>query len=328
VNDPEHYFLKRYHDSVRLVLNSFPKFLINLGLGFISKRVLGVNLDAPILKQNDPYNVIIYSHGFFSNRNLNSYYNKEWASQGFIVFAIDHNETIYYKINSLDEISEKVKPTLESRKLEFLDVLNFIFNIKQLKEVFGVSLTINPNIIGCGHSFGGATAYLSSFYDPRITSLILLDPWFAPLEEKYKKHELLNIPILCIRTEQFNHVLRGKDTRATMKIYHQQKKKNLLSCYVKGSTHDAQHNLIFNLPTEFILARQLHSWNSIVNISLVTHTLIQSFFNLILENLNNLKDVRLEVLKKYMDLLSRINTPDTLIVDTADNIDESLATSF
>ena len=58
----------------------------------MSKLSMNVIKDATILQEK--LNIIIFSHGFSAHRNSYTCFTKELASQGYVVFCLEHYESM------------------------------------------------------------------------------------------------------------------------------------------------------------------------------------------------------------------------------------------
>jgi len=100
---------------------------------------MGVNLNAPLadLESHSPP-VMIFSHGLAGNKHLYTYFLKEWASRGFIVIAIDHDETVFLPVTSYEDFIKKRKPQLKTRVHEINIVLDYLTDHKNKIDLFGI----------------------------------------------------------------------------------------------------------------------------------------------------------------------------------------------
>ena len=129
--------------------------------------------------------VIIFSHGLGGNRTQNTANIESLASNGYVVFAIEHtydanitifNDSTYIEFDSyLSEdvsIEEFYKIRIPQIKTRADDISFMIDQIVQFKEQgFYIGKICDINNIGIfGHSFGGGTTIVSSFLDSSICS--------------------------------------------------------------------------------------------------------------------------------------------------------------
>lgn len=124
--------------------------------------------------------VVIFSHGIRGHRNIASGLLRELASQGFVVYSLDHNDGT--GASSLDEKTNEMnyyqqedmtdlnlwKERIEVRYEEIKDVLNHIHsNPKDINNDVEYDL---DKVVIAGHGFGGCTALLASQREPRRIS--------------------------------------------------------------------------------------------------------------------------------------------------------------
>lgn len=117
--------------------------------------------------------VMIFSHGIRGHRNICSGLCREFASQGFVVYSIEHNDgtaacTYDEKTNShnlymQEDMSDMGlwKERIEHRMEEIKDVLDYIHSKpKDLGEEVKYNL---DRVVMVGHGFGGCTALYASY---------------------------------------------------------------------------------------------------------------------------------------------------------------------
>ena len=142
--------------------------------------------------------ILIFSHGHGGLRTQNTNQVEELVSHGYIVIAVDHNfdagfvefpdGEIIYSLTSRPNDNPLVE-TAEQFYTRFgfrVDDINFI--IKQIDKFskidFDIDQIMDKNNIGIfGHSFGGLTAFYSTFFNDKIKSCYALDGWFEPLPD-------------------------------------------------------------------------------------------------------------------------------------------------
>lgn len=147
-------------------------------------------LNSPILKQQKPYPVIIFSHGYASLRSAYTAYYENLASHGYIVIGVAHT---YYamltkfpdgriipadpmnseQLNLIEDKDSKVQQNIWLQDTQFiLDKLSFLNN--KADSLFYQNL--NLEMIGVvGHSFGGSTAIQLGRNEERIKACVNLD---------------------------------------------------------------------------------------------------------------------------------------------------------
>jgi len=160
--------------------------------------------------------VIIFSHGLGGNRTQNTANIESLASNGYVVFAIEHtydanitifNDSTYIEFDSyLSEdvsIEEFYKIRIPQIKTRADDISFMIDQIAQFKEQgFYIGEICDIDNIGIfGHSFGGGTTIVSSFLDSRIDACLNLDGWLEPITKNIINSGI-NIPFCYIGQEQ------------------------------------------------------------------------------------------------------------------------------
>ena len=169
---------------------------------------------------NDQFPVIIFSHGLGGNRTQNSANIESLASNGYIVFAIEHtfdanvtvfNDSTFFGFDShLDDDISKEEfynvriPQIKTRAEDISFLIDQLSIFKSNN--FYMGKISNTNNIGVfGHSFGGGAVVVSSYLDSRIDACINLDGWFEPIPQNVIKKGL-SIPFCYIGQIQKNWV--------------------------------------------------------------------------------------------------------------------------
>lgn len=131
---------------------------------------------------------IVYSHGSSSNRTMHSGTCKDFASHGYIVFAIDHHDgtcsyyqkqdgtKVHYINSKLDDIALR-KAQTQIRTTEVMQLIDELYSgsiSSKLNLPVQFDLT---KLTVAGHSFGGTTAVHAAMLDHRIKACLPLDPW-------------------------------------------------------------------------------------------------------------------------------------------------------
>lgn len=139
--------------------------------------------------------VVIFSHGIRGHRNIASGLLREMASQGFVVYSLDHNdgtaastfdektnETNFYAQEDMTDMN-LWKERIEVRCEEIKDVLTHIHS--KPKDINNdIEYDLNRIVI-VGHGFGGCTALLAASREPnRISHCVMLDPWLFVLHKE------------------------------------------------------------------------------------------------------------------------------------------------
>lgn len=139
--------------------------------------------------------VVIFSHGIRGHRNIASGLCREFASQGFVVYSIEHNdgtaassfdekkmETNHYMFEDMTDLN-LWKERIEVRFEEIKKLLDHIHAFpKDISNDVEYDL---DRVVIVGHGFGGCTALLSSFREERrISHCVMLDPWLFALHKE------------------------------------------------------------------------------------------------------------------------------------------------
>ena len=168
--------------------------------------------------KNNEFPVIIFSHGLGGNRIQNTANIESLASNGYVVFSIEHaydsnitifNDTTFAEFDSylpdnvtIEEFYNTRIPQIKIRSNDVSFIIDKIISLKSQGHYIG--RISNINLIGVfGHSFGGGTVAVSSFVDNRIDACIALDGWFEPIPP-YIIDKGINIPFLYIGQLQQN----------------------------------------------------------------------------------------------------------------------------
>jgi len=167
---------------------------------------------------DEEFPIIIFSHGLGGNRTQNTANIESLASNGYIVYAIEHtfdaNITVFddstsypFKSYLADDVGKEefynVRiPQITTRAKDVSFVIDQITLFKSQGLYLGRISDVNS--IGIfGHSFGGGTAALSSYLDSRIDACLGLDAWFEPIPPSVINSGI-NIPFCWIGQVQKN----------------------------------------------------------------------------------------------------------------------------
>jgi len=106
------------------------------------------NRDADVDLKEDPYPLVIVSHGYTGSRYLLTYLTENLASKGYVVVSIDHTESTFRDAAGFNS-------TLLNRSLDVLFVLNEMARMEQETGHFLNNL-VNPDHTALiGYSMGG-----------------------------------------------------------------------------------------------------------------------------------------------------------------------------
>lgn len=156
-------------------------------------------LDAPIREADEPWPVIVFSHGLRGTRAQNTSLMEMMASEGYVVAALDHAYdsflSIYPNGRSADYrsdlpggLSDEEWLRLRGRQLDTrvadVDfVLDQLTNLNRGHPTSRFAGRLDLQSLGIvGHSYGGATAVLAALSEPRWRAVVALDGWFVPLD--------------------------------------------------------------------------------------------------------------------------------------------------
>jgi len=291
-----------------------PKILHKIVLTGLERRKLGVNYKANIIDNPSGFPVIIFSHGLSANRHAYTVLMKEWASYGFIVMSLEHDENVLIRPKDNTEALEIRTGQLHHRALYVKDLLSIVYEQKRMQQILEKSdLKINyKQIFLSGHSFGGATAVETATYDKRVTGgLVLLDPWLEPCDQSVYKASL-NIPIISLRSQTFEGIAVLKELDLKLAKANSDNSDKLISGYFKSSTHHSVTDMVLALPKELFIFGMLGDLQEIED-QLQYHTaLTRIFLQTVIENPNNIKQTTLERYQKYLTEMKKSNV---LILD-------------
>jgi dienelactone hydrolase len=145
-------------------------------------------LNAPLSKQQAPYPVIFFSHGYASHRFAYSSFVQELASHGYIVVGIGHtyythsskfqDGTIIYadpECTSLNNLIEE--SSSQQQQNTWVQDVNFVFSqLQALNKTEKFLNSFDFSAIGAaGHSFGGSTAIQLARSQDYIKAAVNLD---------------------------------------------------------------------------------------------------------------------------------------------------------
>jgi len=299
-------------------------FLFKIALNFLEHQHLGVQKDAKIAKEAaQKFPVVVFSHGLSANIHIYSLHLKEWASHGFVVFSVDHDETIRLDATKIKQYSDYVElrtPHLDPRRETIKKALDYISEPQNIQIFFkdtGVALDYD-NVFMSGHSLGGATAVEMAIEDKRITGgLLLLDPWLDSCDFK-KIYEPINKPVLSIRSGEYEKI---EGTRGFAVKHAKANSKNgaSLAGYFEDLSHNSFSDLPLLMPRELVLFKLMKGMNKIEEQVKYQTVLSRCFLELALEYNKNAKrgsNLKNQILKKFRDDLKSINIRDLFLVDS------------
>ena len=145
--------------------------------------------------KKEKYPTLIFSHGITGSRHLHQVLFEYLASRGYIIIAPDHsfdsNLAIFPNGKIADYRSEITgnpdsvlirSKQIETRHLDIQFILNQLEKINNGELITNIRSQIDmKNIAVGGHSYGGATAILTSHNNILIKACFVLDAWINPL---------------------------------------------------------------------------------------------------------------------------------------------------
>ncbi|OME87779.1 Platelet-activating factor acetylhydrolase plasma/intracellular isoform II [Paenibacillus sp. FSL A5-0031] len=162
-----------------------------------------------ILPSTSPYPLVLLSHGMGTSRVLHASQAENLASHGYIVVTIDHTYSTFATIFPDGRVTDyKTKMTTidERRRIGNIWTQDVEFVINQIEKLNSGAIEsqfkgiIDLNNIGVmGHSFGGATAFNTTYLDHRIKAGINMDGSLFELENR----DVINKPFMFIRSGIF-----------------------------------------------------------------------------------------------------------------------------
>ncbi|MFD2115802.1 alpha/beta hydrolase family protein [Paenibacillus yanchengensis] len=208
-----------------------------------------------ILPSTSPYPLVLLSHGMGTSRVLQASQAENLVSHGFIVVTIDHTYSTFatifpdgrvtdYKTKSTTIEEREIVGNIWTKDVEF--VINQIekLNAGAIESQFKGKIDLN-NIGVMGHSFGGATAFNTTYLDHRIKAGINMDGSLYGVENI----GVIKKPFMFIRSGNFKDWLVDfkNDKNSDNEVYKQLSDelniiKNVINqggnaIYIEGTQH-------------------------------------------------------------------------------------------
>ena len=172
--------------------------------------------DAPPIDSEEPFPVLIFSHGLGGVRMQNTFQMEELASQGYVVASIDHtygsSVTVFPdgRVALFDSAVIDGDAEAAGNKLIHIWVEDGRFVADQLENINqddpkGIfSGRLNLEQLGYfGHSTGGGTAFLFCQVDERCGAGVALDGWLSPLSDEIAAQPMTK-PFLFLKAEDWS----------------------------------------------------------------------------------------------------------------------------
>ena len=206
-----------------------------------------VRVGAPIVKPTDDdkhegkFIPIIMTHGVGNTMSWFSTICKDFASQGHIVFSMEHNdetalhfyndnnENKYYKQVDMRNINKFIqKLGIRTRELDGL--ISELVGMTKNQLANDVELDMTKLTI-VGHGFGGTTAVTMASKDYRIKKVLTFDPWLPPIKDEIENGDIKLKQAFCaINSEMFkNNVPDNEETINILCVTNKAKGNNLVS---------------------------------------------------------------------------------------------------
>ena len=287
---------------------SLPTFIsIPVFRMFIGNLKLNSAYGLPMLdKQQLP--VVVFSHGLYGNRTTYSILCTEFASRGWVVFALEHHDGSashsvikgapfdYVKLKKDQDEFEMRNKQLAHRTDECISLVEILKKInqgetienllnehknKQISSDFLKSKLNFDHAIIAGHSFGGATAIRVSQHMDLFKTAIAYDPWIFPIEKMLLKEPKRSVPTLINNSTKFQsntHMELIFDYLKAMKVRNEVSNEKLVSFKIKETNHDVYSDIPSVMA--FSSSKLLHH-----------HKIIEIIFTTTFEFLNKCKHV-------------------------------------
>jgi len=266
--------------------------------------------EAEILNIDNPYPIIIISHGWTGFKNIHNDIAELLSSSGYVVVSIDHsygsvatvfpnNEVIYLDRSILPnregtpdflKYANTLVNTYSNDIISTIDVLEKI-NEGEVDTQFENKLDFSK--IGViGHSTGGGASVKASMVDKRIKAVFGMDPWVEPLKDEYI-NKGLNVPAVFLRSEEWETGLNNENLFSLL-----DNSNNVELYSIEGTKH-----------TDFTMAYMFSPFTSKLNITgtidkrlntKIQHEFILDFYNRHLKEDNSKTTLELE--KQYKEV--------------------------
>lgn len=199
---------------VKSLLIPMPSFILDQ----VAKIDSNSYKNAHLSQELQEYPILIISHGWRGFRELHADFAEDLASNGYIVFSIDHSygsEAVKFEDGSVAYLNQKALPRIARPstfgKAAVKLAINYGRDVKMVlddlevlnkeDDDFKERLALDK-IALLGHSAGGAGDVYTGLRDKRVKALIGLDAWMKPLDPA-ELEKGLKMPSLFLRSEQW-----------------------------------------------------------------------------------------------------------------------------
>jgi len=284
----------RFHQYLMFKGSKLPSWIFHFGLSFLNYVEMPVQFESPIISKEylthgKKFPVVLLSHGMACNRNLYTTFAREWASNGYIIFSVDHEETVDLPSGfTMKEFNGYRFTQVKKRKEAIIRVLDYISNLDNIQDFFdnsSVELDLNKVSV-VGQSFGGAAAAYTAMNDKRINGVcILLDP---DLDSVYDEMagKSVNLPLLIIRTKSMDGSVKGgrnyKEMMFEFIANNKDYSKQSLCCMFENATHISQTDLVLHMPRECMILNMMTGVRAVEDILILNNKLTQVFLDTML----------------------------------------------
>ncbi|CAD8124555.1 unnamed protein product [Paramecium sonneborni] len=279
---PNHKFAKQLYEISILQTKWVPsEWIFDVALSFLDFITFRASEEQPLL--NNELDVIIFSHGFSQHRNAYTALCQQLASEGYIVFSLQHYELVYpwdikatkiYNTGNYPEIIEKYQK-IRASHLEWRteQISQFIQTLKtnKIKDIFFDFKPLSINLIG--HSFGGASV-LRIAQEIEVNSVIAYDPWLFPFTQQQMHKQLKSRTLILskdknrIKQEIFDPKMLKDFLEFNNQIEHYK---------IKSLDHIYPVDLTYIMAAEMVLFGELRNDDNIFSINNLIHSLTTKF---------------------------------------------------
>ncbi len=320
----------RFHQYLLFKGSKLPSWIFHIGLSFLKYVELPVQFESPIIPKEHlshikKFPVVLLSHGMACNRNLYTTFAREWASNGYIIFSVDHQETVDLPSGfTMKEYYGYRFTQVKKRKEAILKVLDYISNVDNIQDFFdnsNVELDLN-RVSVVGQSFGGAAVAYTAMNDKRINGVcILLDPDLDSIYDEMTGKSL-NLPLLIIRTRSMEVSMKGgrnyKEMITQLLANNKEYSKQSLSCIFENATPISQTDLVLHIPRESMILDMMTNVDVVEDVLILNNKLTQIFLDTMLygkeTGLGMLPTID-TVLKKYSSFAKKLPRKTKLLSD-------------